>query len=145
MTIPEVARGQYTFWERIDDAREVTRIIGNRTIKFYVQQTLTDCIHACTVDDIAHLLRYLPSKDWEGIGAVLLRQARRKEQTLASVWGRLAYAVDLVKKSGRVVYRGPAIVLEAVNPIAPVKFGRGLSIDSLDELDRLRSWAQNQV
>ena len=139
MSIPEVAHGKNTFWERIDDAREVARIVINRTIKFYVQQTRADCVHACTVDDIAHLFLHIPSEDWEGIGAVLLRQPRRKEQILASVWGRLAYAADFTNKNGRVVYSGPAIVLEAVNPFMPVKFGRGLSVGSMDELDRLRS------
>jgi hypothetical protein len=139
MTIPEVAHGKHAFWERIDDAREVTRIIANRTIKFYVQPTRSDCVHSCAIDDIAHLLLHLPSRDWEGIGAVLLRQPRRKEQTLASVWGRLAYAADLSDKNGRIIYSGPAIVLEAVNPTMPIKFGRALSVDGVDELDRLRS------
>jgi len=139
MTIPEVAHGRNTFWERIDDAREVTRVVANRTIKFYVQPTRADCVHACTVDDIARLFLHVPSQDWEGMGAVLFRQPRRKEQTLASVWGRLAYAADLANKNGRVIYSGPALVLEAVNPIMPVKFGRALSVDSVDELDRLKS------
>src|SRR6266849_2407013 len=105
MTIPEVAHGRYIFWERMDDAQEVTRIIADRTVKFFVQSTREDCVHACTVDDIARLLLRVPSLDWDGIGAVLLRQPRRKEQTLASVWGRLAYTADL-NKNGRVVYRG---------------------------------------
>ena len=139
MTIPEVARGRYTFWERINDASEVTRIVANRTVKFYVQRTRADCVHACTVDDIARLFLHLPRQDWQGIGAVVLRQPRRKEQTLASVWGRLAYSADLANKNGRVVYSGPAIVLEAINPIMPIKFGRALSIDDTAELDRLRS------
>jgi hypothetical protein len=138
MTIPEVAHGEHTYWERIDDAYEVTRIIADQTVKFYVQPTRTDCVHSCTVDDVARLLLHVPCRDWDGVGAVLLRQPRRKEQTLASVWGRLAYSADLAK-GGRVVYSGAAIVLEAVNPDAPIKFGRSLPIDAMAELDRLRS------
>jgi hypothetical protein len=38
------------------------------------------------------LFSRVPAADWEGIEAVLLRQPRRKEQTLASAWGRLSYA-----------------------------------------------------
>lgn len=139
MTIPEVAHGKYIFWERMDDAQEVTRIIVDRTVKFFVQPTRADCVRPCTVDDIARLLLHVPSGDWVGIGAVLLRQPRRKEQTLASVWGRLAYSADVPDTSGRIVYSGPAIVLEAVNPTAPVKFGKMLSVADMDELDRLRS------
>lgn len=138
MTIPEVAHGKYIFWERMDDAQEVTRSIADRNVKFFVQPTRADCFHSCTVDDIARVLLHVPSRDWEGIGAVLLRQPRRKEQTLASVWGRLAYSADLADSRGHIVYSGPAIVLEAVNPTAPVKFGKTMSVTGMDELDRLR-------
>jgi hypothetical protein len=72
------------------------------------------------------------------MGGVLLRQPRRKEQVLDSVWGRLAYAADLVDQRGRVLYQGPAILLEAINPVEPIKFGKRVSPDGLAELDRLK-------
>jgi len=81
---------------------------------------------------------HVPVADWEGIEAILLRQPRRKEQVLEPVWGRLAYTADLVDRQRRVLYQGPAIVLEAINPNQPIKFGKRLSPDGLAELDRLK-------
>lgn len=139
MTIPRVSHGENIFWERVDDARQVSRTISGRIVKFFVQTTRPDCLYACTIDDISRLLSYLPAADWEGIEAILLRQPRRKEQMLEPVWGRLAYAADLVDRQRRVLYQGPAIVLEAVNPTESIKFGRRLSPDGLVELERLKS------
>jgi hypothetical protein len=116
MTVPEVAHGDHVFWERIDGATEVRRIVSGRVLRFFIQPTRSDCIHACTVDDIAQLMSNVPAAEWEGLETVVLRQPRRKEQVLASVWGRLSYSSELVNGGGDVLYRGPAIVIEAVNP-----------------------------
>ena len=139
MTVPAVSHGKYHFWERIDDAKKVVRTVSGRQISFFVQPTRGDCVHACTIDDLTQLLSCLPTPDWEGIEAILLRQPRRKEQTLAAVWGRLTYAADFVDGRGEILYSGPAIIIEAVNPRKPIKFGKRLSIESAAELDRLRS------
>jgi hypothetical protein len=143
MTVPEVAHGENLFWERVAGARKAIRTVSGRAIKFFVETTRADCVHACTVDDIVRLLSHVPVADWEGIGAILLRQPRRKEQLLSSVWGRLAYAADFVDRSGRVFYEGPAIVMEAVNPTEPIRFGKNLPPDGLAELERLRSDGHN--
>jgi hypothetical protein len=139
MTVPEVAHGDHVFWERIDSATEVSRTVSGRVLRFFIQPTRADCIHACTVDDIARLMSNVPPADWEGLETVVLRQPRRKEQALASVWGRLSYFAELVNRRGEVLYSGPAIVIEAVNPTEPLKFGKSLSLDDAAELERLRS------
>jgi hypothetical protein len=84
------------------------------------------------------MLAHIPSGDWCGIGAVLLRQPRRKEEILAPVWGRLCYAAELVNEHGVFVYRGPAVVLEAINPTKPIKWEKKLSLEGLAELERLK-------
>jgi hypothetical protein len=81
----------------------------------------------------------IPATDWEGLETVVLRQPRRKEQVLASVWGRLSYYAELVNRRGDVLYSGPTIILEAVNPTEPLKFGRSLSLDDAAELERLKA------
>jgi hypothetical protein len=139
MTVAKVAHGENQFWERVENARQVSRTISGRVVKFFVQPTRAESVHPCTVDDIVQMLTYLPPEDWQGIEAVLLRQPRRKEETLAPVWGRLSYAAELVNKRGAVVYRGPAVVLEAINPTRAFKWGKKLSIDDLAELERLKS------
>lgn len=139
MTVPEVAHGEYRFWERVENARQAIRVVSGRVIRFFVQPTRADCVHACTIDDLARMLSYLPGPDWAGIGAILLRQPRRKEQTLEAVWGRFSYAADLVDGRGNVLYGGPAIVIEAVSPGTSIKFGRRLFPEGMAELERLKT------
>ena len=139
LNIPAVAHGKHLFWERIEGAEEVCRAISNRPLKFFVQPTRSDSVYACTVDDVARLMLHVPVGDWEGLDAIVFRQPRRKEQTLEPVWGRLAYAADLVNQRGHVLHSGPAIILEAVNPTALVKFGKTLSAEGMAELERLKS------
>jgi hypothetical protein len=139
LTIPAVAHGEYVYWERIEDAQVVCRVISGRALKVFVQPTRSDCVHVCTVEDITRLMSQIPVSDWEGLDAIVLRQPRRKEQTLAPVWGRLSYAADLVNQRRQVLYSGPAIIIEAVNPTALVKFGKSLSGDGMVELERLKS------
>jgi hypothetical protein len=139
LTIPKVRHGENAYWERLDDAREVRRSISGSILQFFVERTRADCVHACTVDDIALLMSRIPAKDWEGLGAIVLRQPRRKEQALAPIWGRLCYSADLVNRHRQVIYSGPAIVIEAVDPNQEVSFGKSLSVDAAAELERLRS------
>jgi hypothetical protein len=138
MSVPQI-RGGNEFWERVDGAREVQREVSGRIVRFFVQPTLKDSVHACTVDDITHVLAHVPSGDWEGIEAILLRQPRRKESILEPAWGRLAYAADLVDRRGQLIYQGPAIVIEAVDLKKPFRFGKKLGPEGLAELKRLES------
>lgn len=117
----------------------MVRTIIDRSVRFFVEPTLKDFIHACTVDDIACMLAHVPAGDWEGIEAILLRQPKRKENLLEPVWGRLSYAADLVDQSGRVLYQGPMIIIEAINPSKSFRFGKSHGPDGLAELERLKS------
>ncbi len=137
LTIPR--RGDSQFWEIADGVREASRTVGGRVVRFFVQPTRDDCVYACTVDDIVRLLTHIPKADWEGMDAIYFRQPRRKEQRLAPVWGRLAYAADLLDGGETVIYSGPAIILEAINPLEQFKFGKHLSSIDRKELDRLQA------
>ena len=125
--------------KRLPVRRRSSGFVSGKPLKFYAQPTRPDCVHACTVDDIVRLMSQVPLGDWEGLDAIVLRQPRRKEQTLEPVWGRLAYAADLVNQGRQVLYSGPAIILEAVNPTKPLKFGKSLSGEGIAELERLKS------
>lgn len=139
MSVPEVAHGSHAFWERIGTAREVARLVSGITIRFFVQSTRTECVHPCTVDDIAHLMSFVPKDEWGGMQAVVLRQPSRKQETLTPVWGRLSYAAELVNSQGKIIYAGPAIMVEAITPGKLLKWGKSLSPDEKSELDRLIS------
>ncbi|ABF42570.1 hypothetical protein Acid345_3569 [Candidatus Koribacter versatilis Ellin345] len=138
LTIPRPHHGGNVYWERIEKATKVKREVSGQTVHFFVQPTLADYVHACTIDDIVHLLSHVPPADWETLCAIVLRQPRRKEETLSPVWGRLAYAADLVNAHGTLLYQGPAIVLEAHHPTGAWEFGRNLDPDDLKELERLQ-------
>lgn len=131
LTIPS-ARGQSDiFWERIKDYSFVVREINSSKIKFLVERTKNNYIHASTIDDISYLLRYIPKYEYDGIELIVLRQAKRKEDILKPCWGRLAYYAEINNNNG------PAIYLEAVNINKPIKWAKNLNIEMQEELERL--------
>lgn len=101
-------------------------------ITFVVEKTRADSYHACTVDDIAHLLEYIAPTDLEGIELIVLRQPKRKEEILNPLWGRVGYYVKIGK------HRGRAIFIEAVNLTKPMRWSKSLIPDFEIELERLR-------
>ncbi|MEM6674042.1 MAG: hypothetical protein AAF726_14445, partial [Planctomycetota bacterium] len=97
--VPLRFRDSKTEWRRGHPHTVVTREIGGHAMPFLVEETRDDCVHACTVDDIAAMLALLPrpdvmGDDWlRGIQGVVLRQPTRKEQTHAPVWARMGNSV----------------------------------------------------
>ncbi|MEE8505730.1 MAG: hypothetical protein V3S40_05845 [Kiloniellales bacterium] len=132
LVIPESWCDSRSFYEKLSNHRVVSREIHSRDFTLIVETTRQDCVHPCTVDDIAYLLGHIPSEDMEGLSLVVLRQPKRKEQILSPVWGRLLYIADF----GR--FTGPAIILEAVNLSEPIHWSRSLTPEAARELERLR-------
>ncbi len=62
---------------------------------------------------------------------MILRQPKRKERILSSLWGRAIFQVEVDK------YSGPAVILEA-QTLDPIKWPRSLGPDDALELQRLR-------
>jgi ribosomal protein S13 len=77
------------------------------------------------------MLGYIPPHDLVGIDLVVLRQAKRKEQILNGVWGRLAFYVEIGEHHGR------AIFIEAIDLTKPMRWAKSLNHDAADELERL--------
>lgn len=135
MRIPERWKDCRRYWENLSEYQSTTRVVHGRTLIFVVESTRADCIHACTVDDIAAVMRMVPSEHAEDIQGIVLRQPTRKEQQLSPVWGRLGFST----KIGPIT--GAAIVLEASTIPLTITFGRKLSVENLLELERLQSEA----
>jgi hypothetical protein len=95
VVIPSSWRDSRAFWQRVSHFAVVTRPVHGRDLPFVVEPTRRDSVYACTVDDIATVLNAAPSRHVAGIEGVILRQPKRKEQILCSVWGRLGYAVEV--------------------------------------------------
>jgi len=121
------------YYENLAEYKIVLRTVHSRSLPFIVERTRADCCHACTIDDIARVLEHTPSSDFQGIDFIVLRQPKKKEEIIASVWGRIAHFVEIGAHQGR------AIFLEAMNPSRPLRWSKSLTPDRQQELERLRT------
>lgn len=137
MRIPSLCHEERVWWENLGPHTLLRQSAGSREITFLVEQTRGDCVHACTVDDICHVLSLIPSSDLEFLDIVVLRQSSRKQWLLNPAWGRLAYSAELGQPGRKVRRSGPAVFLEAVNPAAVWKWGKDLSPTDSLEVERL--------
>jgi hypothetical protein len=124
--------GLKLYYENLTEYKVAERTVHSRSLPFIVEKTRADSCHACTVDDIAHVLRNVPFSDFFGIDFIVLRQPKRKEEIINPVWGRLAYFAEIGPHQGR------AIFLEALNPSKPIRWSKSLTPDERQELERLR-------
>jgi hypothetical protein len=131
MVVPCAWRSGRAFYEMLRDPVIVTRGIPT-PLRFYVEAPREDYRHACSIDDIVHVLRRLPSEHVRSVVAIVLRQPTRKQAILRPVWGRMLYS----RHEG--LRKGPAISLDA-QPIQ-LRWLAPLSARPEDEreLERLR-------
>lgn len=122
-----------SFYERLDNYETEKRIINGHEFLFITEQTRETSEHACTVDDIEKIISSIPTKDYGELKLVILRQPKRKEETLSPVWGRLIYSYEF---EGDYL---PAIIIEAIDYSKSFKWSKKLSPDAQHELDRLRN------
>lgn len=120
------------YFEDLGRCATVWRDIAGCQLPFLVEGTRSGCAHACTVDDLAHLLSFVSRADWHGIAFFVLRQPKRKEELLRPAWGRW------VRDAAIDAHHGPAIFLDAVDPSVPLHWGLSLTPDEQQELERLR-------
>jgi len=129
LVIPAPWNDPRVFWEKLHEPVAIE--INGFTI--LVEPCLPGFVHSVTVDDLVRMLGLLPPHDIAALRTVVLRQPTRKQGVLAAVWGRLAYFADF----GRA--RGPAIILDAQRLAGCLEWGRHLSPDVAEELERLRT------
>lgn len=121
------------FYENLLSYKSVIREIENRKITFLIEHTRADCLHACTIDDLVHILGFIPPTDLKGIDLIVLRQPKRKEEILNAAWGRWVPCVTVED------FSGCAIFLEAVPCNQYVRWPKALSLEKQKELRRLES------
>lgn len=121
------------FYERLEEPVTITRCVGRAQFIFVVEPTRSGFAHACTIDDLVHVLERIPVADLEGLQMVLLRQPKKKEVVLSRVWGRLCF-VEIGQHDGW------AVIIEAQEPDKEKKWGTtsATPAEAL-ELDRLRA------
>ena len=139
-TVPRRWKESVYDWNRTPGSRIVNRIVWGRDMPILVEPTRRKSWHACTVDDVAHMLNLLPEqhvntyKEIEGIRGVVLRQSTRKEASLIGAWGRICFSAN-----------GPIIQLTATAPPLHLRWGRHLKPDDEEELARIQSAATTRT
>ena len=133
LIIPWVATAMKSFHERLEKYTKEFRTINGNRFEFIIEETRTESEHACTVDDIAEILRHVSPQDYGRLNLIVLRQPKRKEEILASVWGRMVYSYSFENE-----FR-PAIILESIATNKKLKWSKSLSPEGMKELKRLES------
>ncbi|MCB0515307.1 MAG: hypothetical protein R2798_12220 [Chitinophagales bacterium] len=139
LTIPEPVITLKSFYERHGNYKKEKRIINGHEFILVTEQTRETSKHACTIDDIEKMISNIPVKDYGKLKFIILRQPKRKEENLSSVWGRLVYSYEFEDNYF------PAIIIEANDYSKSFKWSKKLSPDTQDELERLRKDGHNII
>lgn len=120
------------FTERLTTYTKEIRCINGHEFEFIVETLNKNFVHACSVDDVAYMLQYIPAQDYGDLRYIVFRQPKRKEAIMSSVWGRLTYSYEF---EGQYY---PAIMLESQNVVKKLKWARKLKVNDFLELERLK-------
>lgn len=121
------------YLERLSVYEKEKHIVNEHEFIFIIEETLQDYRHACSVEDVVHLLQYLPKEDYGDLKYIVFRQPKRKEAKLESVWGRLSYSFEFEKEDH------PAIILEDFPIEGKLTWSKKLSINGRLEFQRLEN------
>ncbi len=127
------------FYERLGPYSKVRRRIKGRWFEFVVEQTRPGHIHACTVDDLEHVLKEILFDDVADLRRIILRQPKRKEEQLRGVWGRLIYGFEF---EGNIE---PAVMIESVEVGGKLAWSKKLTPEGQEEIARLSAAGFNFV
>ncbi len=126
--------GNYqSFFEKLTDYKKEIRIINNHEFVFVVEKTRENSVHTCSINDIVKVISNIPVEDYGDLKFIVLRQPKRKEQIISSVWGRLIYLYEFEKEDF------PAIILESIDKDSRLIWSKKLSVDERKEFERLKN------
>ena len=134
LTIPERWDSFRSFYEALKSPVRVTRSVHKWQVTFLVEAPQPGFGHACTVDDIARILRWIDEPSLSHIEVIVLRQPTRKQRILDGAWGRLRYFSSIDNRFC------PVIFLEA-QPLEGRRDWGSVSLgpEEAAELERIRS------
>lgn len=132
MRIANTHHDDKEFYERFSAYETTSRIINDHEFIFIIEETREGIQHACTVDDIAHILLHIPPEDYGELRYIVLRQPKRKEEIISPVWGRLIYSFEFQDE----YY--PAIILEAFDSNRKIVRSKKMQLEDAKEIARLR-------
>jgi len=105
--------------------------VGGLKLSVLVERARGPWIHACTVDDVLHVLRCVPATSLYDLAAVVLRVPTKKQALLEPHWGQILFTSALVGDTA------PVILLDAYCPSKGWRW-RWNNPAGLRELERLR-------
>jgi hypothetical protein len=129
LTIPQPALILKSFYERLDNYKKIPKTINGHDFLFVVEKTRDTSEHACSINDISRIIENISTKDYGDLKLIVLRQPKRKEETLSPVWGRLIYSYEFENDYS------PAIIIEAMDFERKFKWTKKLSVESRRELE----------
>ncbi|MEM6884393.1 MAG: hypothetical protein AAF571_05120, partial [Verrucomicrobiota bacterium] len=92
LAIPQPKDIERSYYETLTDP-VIHKIKVHKTyIPVVVERSKEGFYHSCSPDDIELILNHIPQDDLMGLGLIVFRQPKNKEQILSPVWGRLIYA-----------------------------------------------------
>ena len=131
LVIPAAWADDRRYYEKLVNPIEVAVKVRSVSLQILVEPPLIGFAHACTIDDIEHLLQLVPVAHFQAFRLIVLRQPKRKERNLSPTWGRWVYWSNIG------VHSGSAIYLEAQDLSRPIRWSTSLTPDYARELDRL--------
>jgi len=109
LTIPEPHGNLKSFYEGLVDYKKIKSTINGHEFLFIIETTRDTSEHSCSIKDIETIIEQIPKKDYGELKFIVLRQPKRKEETLAPTWGKLIYSYEFEDQCS------PAIILDTVD------------------------------
>lgn len=139
LVIPEPNSNLKSYYERIGDYQKIVRTINGHDFVFIIEKTRSTSAHACSIDDIAMILNYIPQEDYGDLKFIVFRQPKRKEEIVTPVWGRLIYSYEFENDFS------PAIILESFDTKKKIKWPKKLKVSDQKEFERLKKDGHNFI
>lgn len=124
--------GNLTWYaERLKPSRIEQHTINGHTVKVLYEEPRKGFTYGCSPGDAVHLLAQVESDHLEALSLILFRQPTRKQVRIRPVWGRMIYFAEIGS------HYGAAVCLEAQEVGAKLKWPKKLSLQDVDEVQRL--------
>jgi len=85
LAIPESWHESKRYYEKLSSYTVVTRTVGTRELRFFIEPTRPDWFYPCTVDDICAVLSRCSSEVLSAFDFIVMRQPTRKQRILCPV------------------------------------------------------------
>lgn len=133
MRIPESWHDDRVFWSKAISPKFLTLSIAEKKLSVIVEPVKSGFSHHVSPWDIEKILSNLGESHVADLAAIVLRQPKRKEILMSSVWGRFVWHADIGDA------HGPMIMIEAQETNSSQRWRKSLKPEGVKELERLKA------